>query len=305
MNRARRWRSLVLPVFLLVALATLSLAASAPLAWAQEDDFSHPAHIHSGSCDDLGDIVVPLTNVVENTAGESFGSDQAVPVEVSETDVEVSLSDILAAPHAINIHRSAEEIQIYIACGDIGGRVVDGDLLIGLQAIDGSGHQGVARLETGDDGTEVYVYLAYQGAGAEAEQETAAPAAATTAPADAAADVETPEAETPEAETPEAETPVAETPAPADDAAATGQDVPVDIRDFAFSPNPFEIAVGDTVTWTNQDQVPHTATAEDRGVLQSGTISPGSSFSQTFETAGEFPYFCEFHPNMTGTIVVQ
>jgi plastocyanin len=219
---------------------------------------------------------------------------------VSETDVELSLSDILAAPHAINIHQSAEEIQIYIACGDIGGRVIDGDLLIGLQAIDGSGHQGIARLETDDDGTEVYVYLAYQAAAAEAEQEAAAPAAATTAPADAAVD-----AETPEAEAPEAETPVAETPEPAADAAAAGQDVPVDIRDFAFSPNPIEIAVGDTVTWTNQDQVPHTATAEDRGVLQSGTISPGASFSQTFETAGEFPYFCEFHPNMTGTIVVQ
>ena len=66
-----------------------------------------------------------------------------------------------------------------------------------------------------------------------------------------------------------------------------------------------KISVGDTVTWTNQDQVPHTATAEDRAVLQSGTISPGSSFSQVFETAGEFPYFCEFHSNMTGTIVVQ
>lgn len=305
MNRARRWITLGLPIVLLMAMAIFAVAASAPLVWAQEDDGPHPAHIHSGSCDDLGDIVVPLTDVVENTAGESFGSDQAVPVEVSETDVELSLSDLLAGPHAINIHQSAEAIQIYIACGDIGGRVIDGDLLIGLQEIDGSGHQGVARLETDDDGTEVSVYLAYQGAGSEAEQEAAAPAAATTAPADAAADAETPEAETPEAETPEAETPEAETPAAADDAAAAGQEVPVDIRDFAFSPNPVEIAVGDTVTWTNQDQVPHTATAEDRGVLQSGTISPGSSFSQTFETAGEFPYFCEFHPNMTGTIVVQ
>lgn len=305
MNRARRWITLGLPIVLLMAMAIFAVAASAPLVWAQEDDGPHPAHIHSGSCDDLGDIVVPLTDVVENTAGESFGSDQAVPVEVSETDVELSLSDLLAGPHAINIHQSAEAIQIYIACGDIGGRVIDGDLLIGLQEIDGSGHQGVARLETDDDGTEVSVYLAYQGAGFEAEQEAAAPAAATTAPADAAADAETPEAETPEAETPEAETPEAETPAAADDAAAAGQEVPVDIRDFAFSPNPVEIAVGDTVTWTNQDQVPHTATAEDRGVLQSGTISPGSSFSQTFETAGEFPYFCEFHPNMTGTIVVQ
>ena len=96
MNRAQRWTTLVL----LVALATMTVTvtASAPLARAQgADDAPHPAHIHSGSCDDLGDIVVPLTDVVENTAGEVFGSDQAVPVEVSETDVELSLNDILAA----------------------------------------------------------------------------------------------------------------------------------------------------------------------------------------------------------------
>jgi plastocyanin len=301
MNRAQRWTTLGLPIVLLVALATMTVTASAPLARAQgADDAPHPAHIHSGSCDDLGDIVVPLTDVVENTAGEIFGSDQAIPVEVSETDVELTLSDILAAPHAINIHQSAEQIQVYIACGDIGGRVIDGDLLIGLQAIDGSGHQGVARLETDDDGTEVYVYLAWEGAGAEAEQEAAAPATdAATAPADA----ETPAVETP-ADAATQAAPAA-TEEPAADSAAAGQEVPVDIRDFAFSPNPVEIAVGDTVIWTNQDQVPHTATAEDRDVLQSGTISPGSSFSQVFGTAGEFPYFCEFHPNMTGTIVVQ
>jgi plastocyanin len=39
--------------------------------------------------------------------------------------------------------------------------------------------------------------------------------------------------------------------------------------------------------------------------MQSGAISPGTSFSQTFDAAGEFPYFCEFHPNMQGSIVVQ
>ncbi len=72
-----------------------------------------------------------------------------------------------------------------------------------------------------------------------------------------------------------------------------------------FVPQSIHVDAGDTVTWTNQDQVPHTATGEDRDVLQSGTISPGSSFSQVFSEAGEFGYFCEFHPNMTGTIVVQ
>lgn len=300
MRRARRWTILGAPIALLMTLATLSLAMSAPPAWAQGDgDAPHPAHIHSGSCADLGDIVAPLTDVTEATAGEAFGSDAAVLVKESETDVALSLNDILAAPHAVNIHESAEAIQVYIACGDIGGRVVGGQLLIGLQEIDGSGHNGVAVLETGDAGTGVTVYLAEQGADGDTEEATAAPdAAASTAPADAAEATEAPAAEATEAPA------AAETAEPADDAPAA-QDVPVDIRDFAFSPNPIEVAAGDTVTWTNQDEVPHTATAEDRGVLQSGTISPGASVSQVFAEAGEFPYFCEFHPNMTGTIVVQ
>jgi plastocyanin len=134
----------------------------------------------------------------------------------------------------------------------------------------------------------VTLYLAEEGTDAQAEQETAtetAPAA-TDAPATPAP-----------AETPADATQGAE--------ALAAAEVPVDIRDFAYSPNPIEIAAGDTVTWTNQDEVPHTATGEDRNVLQSGTISPGASFSQSFPEAGEFGYFCEFHPNMSGTIVVQ
>ncbi len=77
------------------------------------------------------------------------------------------------------------------------------------------------------------------------------------------------------------------------------------VKSYRFDPKVIEITAGDTVTWTNQDEVPHTATGQDRDVLQSGTISPGASFSQVFPEAGEFGYFCEFHPNMTGTIVVQ
>ena len=290
MAHARRWTALGAPVAALLTVATLTVAAGAPLTRAQgAGDAPHPAHIHSGTCENLGDIVVPLGDVQLLTAGEAFGAASAVPVEESVTEAGMSLSDILAAPHAINIHQSADAIQVYIACGDIGGRVVDGRLTIGLQEIDGSGHSGVAVLDTDDDQTEVTVYLANRGAGGEAA-EAAAPAAATDTPAPA-----------PATEEPTA----APTAAPAATEAPAAADVPVDIRNFAFGPNAVEISVGDTVTWTNQDQVPHTATAEQRDVLQSGAISPGSSFTQVFDTAGEFAYFCEFHPNMTGTIVVK
>jgi plastocyanin len=281
---SRRWMALMIPVAVLMVV----MSTSAPLARGQEADAPHPAHIHSGSCDNLGDIVTPLTDVTELTAGEVFGAGSAILVKESETDVALPLGDILSAPHAINVHESAEAIQNYIACGDIGGRVIDGDLVIGLRELNDSGHHGVAVLEDDDDGTDVTLYLAEEGTDAQAEQETAtetAPAA-TDAPATPAP-----------AETPADATQGAEAPAAAE--------VPVDIRDFAYSPNPIEIAAGDTVTWTNQDEVPHTATGEDRNVLQSGTISPGASFSQSFPEAGEFGYFCEFHPNMSGTIVVQ
>jgi plastocyanin len=288
----RRWMALVAPAVVLMVVISMS----APLARGQgAEDAPHPAHIHSGTCDNLGDIVAPLSDVTELTAGEVFGARTAVLVKESETDVEMPLGDILAAPHAINIHESADAIQNYIACGDIGGRVIDGNLSIGLRELNGSGHHGVAVLEGADDGTGVKVYLTEEGAGAETEQEaapavaataTVVPVAATTAPATAAP------AETPGDTAPDEEAPAA-------------AEVAVDIRNFAYSPNPVEIAVGDTVTWTNQDEVPHTATGDDRGVLQSGTIAPGASFRQVFPEAGEFAYHCEFHPNMSGTVVVQ
>jgi plastocyanin len=299
MARASFVRVVAAPVALLIVLASLAMATGVSLVQAQgAGDLPHPAHIHSGSCAELGDIVYPLQDVALATAGETFGSASAVPVEQSETDVEASLSDILAAPHAVNIHQSADAIQIYIACGDIGGRVIDGKLLIGLQEIDGSGYHGIAVLDGSDaDETEVSVYLANGSAPAATEQAAAAPAAATETPAAAAP-------ATSEATAAATLAPIVP-PTATTAAAPAAQEVPIDIRDLAFSPDQVEIAVGDTVTWTNQDQVPHTATSNQQGVFQSGTITPGSSFSHTFTEAGEFPYHCEFHPNMSGTIVVR
>ena len=85
---------------------------------------------------------------------------------------------------------------------------------------------------------------------------------------------------------------------------AAGNDVgAVEIVDFAFAPDPLEIAVGETVTWTNRDAAPHTATADD-GSFDSGTLAMGDSFSFTFETPGTYTYICTIHPQMAGTIVV-
>jgi glucose/arabinose dehydrogenase/plastocyanin len=78
----------------------------------------------------------------------------------------------------------------------------------------------------------------------------------------------------------------------------------VSIMNFAFQPATLTINPGDTVTWVNNDTAAHTSTS-DTGVWDSGTLASGQSFSFTFTSPGSFPYHCEFHPGMLGTIVVN
>jgi plastocyanin len=72
----------------------------------------------------------------------------------------------------------------------------------------------------------------------------------------------------------------------------------------AFGANPLTVAVGTTVTWTNNDSIPHDSVA-DGGQWNSGILSAGQSFQFRFTTAGSFPYKCTLHPNMVGTVTVQ
>ena len=85
---------------------------------------------------------------------------------------------------------------------------------------------------------------------------------------------------------------------------AVAADQAVTIASFAFTPATVTIDVGDTVTWTNQDSVAHTATATDAS-WDTGDIAQGASASITFSTAGTFTYLCTPHPTMTGTVVVR
>ncbi len=85
---------------------------------------------------------------------------------------------------------------------------------------------------------------------------------------------------------------------------ARGATHAVTISDFAFSPATLTVTAGDTVTWTNQDQIGHTATSTT-GAFDSGDLAQGDSFSFTFTTPGTYDYLCTPHPSMTGRIVVQ
>jgi amicyanin len=80
----------------------------------------------------------------------------------------------------------------------------------------------------------------------------------------------------------------------------------VTIRNFAFDPAKLTISVGQTVTWTNEDAVPHTATATSPAkAFDSGNLNQGQRYSFTFDKAGTYDYICIYHPYMKGTIVVQ
>ena len=77
----------------------------------------------------------------------------------------------------------------------------------------------------------------------------------------------------------------------------------VTMGDYFFSSASVTISVGDTVTWHNSGQAPHTATAND-GSFDTGTVNSGGSASHTFSSAGTFSYICTIHPNMKGTVRV-
>ena len=90
---------------------------------------------------------------------------------------------------------------------------------------------------------------------------------------------------------------------------SASQEVPADattvrIVNLAFNPAEVTISTGSTVSWTNDDSVPHTVTSTD-GVFDSGIFDPGANFTWTFDQPGSFPYACQIHPQMQGTVIAE
>lgn len=79
----------------------------------------------------------------------------------------------------------------------------------------------------------------------------------------------------------------------------------VHIAGFSFSPSPAQITQGDDVVWHNHDVSTHTSTS-DSSIWDTGFLSNGEvSAAVTFGTVGTFPYHCNVHPGMLGTVEVQ
>lgn len=80
--------------------------------------------------------------------------------------------------------------------------------------------------------------------------------------------------------------------------------VSLSISAFAYHTPSVTVNVGDSVTWTNQDSMAHTVTADD-GAFGSGSIAAGGTFSHTFTKAGTYSYHCTLHPQMKGVVIVR
>jgi plastocyanin len=226
---------------------------------------AHPAHIHNGNCDAPGDVIFPLTDIAA-PQGDMMGAD--VPgVEQSTTDVNVSLENLLDNEHSIVAHLSADEIGTYLVCGDITGEPQDGMLPVQLNELGGSGYIGLAILSESKGGIQVQAFLLPGISGGTGGAES----------------------------TPDM--------AGMDHGAMAGETVDAVIEGFAYMPGTIEISAGTTVTWTNNDSAPHTVT-DDGGAFQSGKMDQGATFSFTFDTPGTYTYHCEFHANMTATVIV-
>jgi amicyanin len=85
---------------------------------------------------------------------------------------------------------------------------------------------------------------------------------------------------------------------------ARAADSNVRIANFTFNPPQITVKAGTTVTWTNEDDIPHTVTSTMQA-FKSSALDTDQRYSFRFTTPGTYRYFCSLHPHMTGTIIVE
>ena len=86
-------------------------------------------------------------------------------------------------------------------------------------------------------------------------------------------------------------------------APAHAQEVQIAIDNFTFAPAELTLKVGDSVTWINHDDIPHTVVSA--GKFRSKPMDTDDKYTFTFSSAGDYKYFCSLHPHMTGMIKVE
>ena len=86
-------------------------------------------------------------------------------------------------------------------------------------------------------------------------------------------------------------------------APASAEEIAVKIGNFTFGPQELKVKAGTTVTWTNEDDIPHTVVSPN--TFRSKVLDTDGKYSFTFTTPGTYKYFCSLHPHMTGTVIVE
>lgn len=79
----------------------------------------------------------------------------------------------------------------------------------------------------------------------------------------------------------------------------------IEIKDFMFSPPTITVKSGETITWINRDEEPHTIVSVGKKFPKSSALDTDQEFSITVSAPGTYEYFCSVHPKMTGTLVVE
>jgi plastocyanin len=79
----------------------------------------------------------------------------------------------------------------------------------------------------------------------------------------------------------------------------------IEIKDFSFTPQTLTVKSGETVTWINRDEEPHTVVSVEKQFKKSTALDTDQTFTIIAGAPGIYTYFCSVHPKMTGTIVVE
>jgi plastocyanin len=77
------------------------------------------------------------------------------------------------------------------------------------------------------------------------------------------------------------------------------------MKNIQFNPKKITVPPGATVKWTNEDTTAHDVTGSEFKSGSSGGLTPGDTYSHTFNRMGTFKYRCTVHPGMEGTVVVK
>ena len=166
--KTRWFGTAMITLALLLGLAAGASTVAAQDAATPDDELiaSHPAHIFSGTCEDLGEIAYPLDNATTEPIeieATPTGTGTPEPVELGlpgdvvargvTAEVEVTLEELVDGEYAVVVHESADNMDNHIVCGTIDGEIEDDSLSILLEEVDESGYTGQATMTSHGDGT--------------------------------------------------------------------------------------------------------------------------------------------------------